>query len=75
MPGSLKLGRGATAHLFTGNRLFLQQGPVNLIIKAWGSDEQVRKAYELACAEFSDLLDGLVRELPRLKKPLWPWMS
>jgi ApbE superfamily uncharacterized protein (UPF0280 family) len=70
MPGSFKLGRGATAHLFTGNRLFLQQGPVNLIIKAFGSDAEVRKAYAQACGEFNGLLDELVKELPRLKKPL-----
>jgi ApbE superfamily uncharacterized protein (UPF0280 family) len=66
----MKAGRGASAHLFTGNRLFLQQGPVNLIIKAFGTDEQVRQAYQQACAEFGGLLEELVKELPRLRKPL-----
>ena len=72
MVESIKPGRGFSAQLFTGNRLFIQQGPVNLIIKAYGSDTQVRQSYEKACSAFTGLLENLVAELQILKQPvLW----
>ena len=67
-----KLGKGASANLLAGNRLFLQQGPINLIIKAYGADESVRQAYSFACSAFTGILEHLVDELPLLKRPiLW----
>jgi hypothetical protein len=63
-------GRGASANLLAGDRLFLQQGPINLIIKAYGPQARVREAYSKACAAFSGLLEGLVAELGVLRQPL-----
>ena len=65
-----KLGKGASANLLAGNRLYLQQGPINLVIKAYGSDESVRQAYSFACNAFTGILENLVNELPLLKRPM-----
>lgn len=67
-----KLGRGATAALLQGNRLHLQQGPINLVIKAYGPEQSIKTAYEQACTAFHGLLEGLVAELDRLRQPVTP---
>lgn len=71
---NLQPGRGFSAQIFTGNRLFIQQGPINLIIKAFGEDEQVRHSYAQACSRFNGLLEGIVAEIAILKQPLL-WSS
>lgn len=57
----------AQASLIAGGRLHLNHGPIDLIIKAWGSKEAVRTAYDNASRRFVGLLDELVSELQVLR--------
>jgi ApbE superfamily uncharacterized protein (UPF0280 family) len=51
-----------------GKRLHLQDGPIDLIIEAKGSEGDVRAAYQAAARRFSGLLDELCNELIELRK-------
>ena len=53
-----------------GKRLHLQDGPIDLIVEASGSD--VREAYEAAAQRFTGLLDELCEELVELRKAADP---
>ena len=61
------LANGATASWLDGDRLFLQHGPINLIVRAGGSAPAVEAAYRALIREFPDWLGALVEELPRLR--------
>jgi len=52
-----------------GRRLHLQDGPIDLIVEAKGSERDVRAAYEAAAHRFTGLLDELCEELAELRKP------
>jgi ApbE superfamily uncharacterized protein (UPF0280 family) len=54
--------------LADGRRLHLQDGPIDLIVEAWGSGPNVRAAYDAAARRFSGLLDELCEELAELRK-------
>ena len=63
--------------LADGKRLHLQDGPIDLIVEAFGSPAQVESAYGAACACFETLLDDLCGELLLLRQPCtaeseWP---
>jgi hypothetical protein len=58
--------------LADGRRLHLQDGPIDLIVEAWGSDADVRAAYDAAARRFTGLLDALCEELPELRKAADP---
>jgi ApbE superfamily uncharacterized protein (UPF0280 family) len=58
--------------LAAGRRLHLQDGPIDLIVEAWGSDANVRAAYDAAARRFTGLLDELCEELPELRQPADP---
>jgi ApbE superfamily uncharacterized protein (UPF0280 family) len=58
-----------TARLADG-RLHLQQGPIDLIIEAFGAAAEVERAYVQAIERFGDVLPGLVGELPALRQPV-----
>lgn len=60
----------ATAQMLTGGRLHLQDGPIDLVIKAEGTAEEVREAYAQAIAAFDGLLAELACELPELRRAL-----
>ncbi len=60
------------AMLADGRRLHLQDGPIDLIVEAWGSGANVRAAYEAAARRFTGLLDTLCEELIELRKPANP---
>jgi uncharacterized protein len=60
----------ATARLLPGNRLHLQHGPIDLIIGADGTPENVERAYRAAWAAFPDILPALVSQLPFLRTPV-----
>mgnify|MGYP003700581595 CR=1 FL=1 len=47
-------------------RLHLQEGPIDLVIEAFGAAGEVRRAYAAAARCFEDVLPGLVAELPAL---------
>jgi len=51
-------------------RLHLQHGPIDLLIQAWGTQQQVEKAHALAWERFHDLLEDLVSEIGLLRTPV-----
>lgn len=55
--------------MLAGNRLHLQQGPINLVIKAYGGDAAVDQAYERAEQRLQGLLQCLVDNLSLLRAP------
>ena len=55
-----------------GKRLHLQDGPIDLIVEAQGSREQLRAAYSAAIGRFTGLLDELCEELSSLRSPADP---
>jgi len=52
-----------------GRRLHLNHGPIDLIIEAFGSVDEVRQAYGQAVARFQTILGELVEELTELRRP------
>jgi ApbE superfamily uncharacterized protein (UPF0280 family) len=60
------------AMLADGRRLHLQDGPIDLIVEARGSEESVRAAYAAAVLRFTGLLDTLCGELTELRKAADP---
>jgi ApbE superfamily uncharacterized protein (UPF0280 family) len=60
------------AMLPDGRRLHLQDGPIDLIIEARGSEANIRAAYGAAARRFTGLLDELCEELPELRKAAHP---
>lgn len=61
------------AMLADGSRLHLQDGPIDLIVEAWGSEAGIRAAYDAAARRFTGLLDTLCDELAELRKPANPF--
>jgi uncharacterized protein len=55
------------AWLKDGRRLHLQDGPIDLIVEARGSEDNLRAAYDAAVRRFTGLLDELCGELPLLR--------
>src|SRR5918994_4304686 len=55
-----------------GKRLHLQDGPIDLIIEAKGSEIDVRAAYDAAARRFTGLLDELCEELVELRRAADP---
>ncbi len=55
-----------------GKRLHLQDGPIDLIVEAQGSREELRAAYAATIGRFTGLLDELCDELPVLRSPADP---
>ena len=54
----------------SGAPLHLQQGPIDLIIHAWGTPHAVRTAYAAAAEAFPAILPALCDELPLLRTRL-----
>ena len=69
------LAHGATASWLDGGRLFLQHGPINLIVRAGGPAAAVEGAYRALIGVFPDWLGALVEELPRLRSPESPRLA
>ncbi len=55
-----------------GRRLHLHDGPIDLIVEAFGSPREVEAAYRAAAARFGDVLDELCGELPCLRRACSP---
>jgi ApbE superfamily uncharacterized protein (UPF0280 family) len=53
-------------------RLHLNHGPIDLIIEAFGAENEVRAAYDQAWARFPDVLPALAAELPLLRQAIGP---
>jgi hypothetical protein len=64
--------RARAAMLPDGRRLHLQDGPIDLVIEAFGSAAAVQAAYAAAMRRFDGLLDELCSELPLLRAPARP---
>jgi ApbE superfamily uncharacterized protein (UPF0280 family) len=60
------------ALLADGKRLHLQDGPIDLIVEANGTELNIRAAYEAAAERFTGLLDELCEELTELRKAADP---
>jgi len=58
--------------LADGRRLHLQDGPIDLIVEAHGSEINLRRAYDAAARRFTGLLDELCSELPMLRQAADP---
>jgi ApbE superfamily uncharacterized protein (UPF0280 family) len=58
-----------------GRRLHLNQGPIDLIIEAFGAPGEVENAYRQTAERFPDILPTLVRELAQLRTAVGtsPW--
>src|SRR5436305_12330930 len=55
-----------------GKRLHLQDGPIDLIVEAKGTEADVRAAYQAAARRFAGLLDELCEELGELRRAADP---
>ena len=53
-----------------GDRLHLQHGPIDVVLRAWGAASAVGDAYEAAIARFGTILPELAGELTELRKPM-----
>ncbi len=53
-----------------GHRLHMQDGPIDLIVEAFGAAAEVEAAYRAACERFITVLDELCSELPFLRTAL-----
>ena len=54
-----------------GRRLHLQDGPIDLIVEAFGAPREIESAYRAAGARFITVLDELCGELPHLRQCLF----
>ncbi len=52
-----------------GRRLHISDGPIDLIVEAWGTVGDVRRALEVAVECARPILDDLCAELPALRAP------
>ena len=59
-----------SAQWLDGDRLHLQHGPIDLVLRAWGAASAVREAYDAAMARFQTVLPELTGELIELRKPM-----
>jgi ApbE superfamily uncharacterized protein (UPF0280 family) len=55
-----------------GRRLHLHDGPIDLIVEAWGPGENIEVAYAAATRRFLSVLDELCGELTLLRKAVEP---
>lgn len=60
------------AQRLAGDRLHLQHGPMDVVLRAWGAPAETRAAEQAAAARFATILAELVAELPALRAPLGP---
>jgi ApbE superfamily uncharacterized protein (UPF0280 family) len=55
--------------LSDGRRLHMQDGPIDLIIEAFGKNSEIENAYRAASNRFVSVLDELCEELTALRQP------
>ena len=65
--GHENAGRAQVALMPDGRRLHLHDGPIDLIVEAWGAPASIQCAYRAARDVFQGLLDSLCAELPALR--------
>jgi ApbE superfamily uncharacterized protein (UPF0280 family) len=64
--------RAQIALLPEGRRLHLRDGPIDLIVEAWGSPANIEAAYRAAADRFVTVLDELCSELSLLRSATEP---
>ena len=64
--------RRAQVAFLPGGRLHLNDGPIDLVIGAFGAESAVKAAYAAATRRFSTILDELCDELPLLRSEVLP---
>jgi uncharacterized protein len=64
--------RAQVTLLLDGRRLHLQDGPIDLILEAFGGAAEKKIAYEAAIGRFRTVLDELCQELPLLRAQAGP---
>ena len=55
--------------LADGRRLHMQDGPIDLIVEAFGNNSEIKNAYRAASDRFPSVLDELCNELTTLRQP------
>ena len=55
-----------------GRRLHLHDGPIDLIVEAFGGPHEINAAYHAAARRFVTVLDELCSQLPLLRQPARP---
>ncbi len=63
-------GRAQIQMLPDGRRLHLHDGPIDVILEAFGEPDQIEVAYQAAANRFVTVLDELCFELPLLRRPV-----
>ncbi len=64
------MARQPTIQKLAGERLHLSHGPIDIILKAWGAPDDVRKAHRAVMRGFPHVLPNLTDELKELRKPI-----
>lgn len=59
-----------TVQRLDGDRLHLQHGPIDVVLRAWGATAAVRDAYDAVVTRFGTILPELAGELGELRKPM-----
>lgn len=63
----------AQIHLLPdGRRLFLHDGPIDIVLEAFGPQYEIKAAYQAAADRFVTVLDELCAELPNLRTGAGP---
>ncbi len=55
-----------------GRRLYLHDGPIDIVLEAFGAAREIETAYRAATQRFVTVLDELCEELPALRTPAVP---
>jgi uncharacterized protein len=61
--------RAQISMLAEGRRLYLHDGPIDLVVEAFGAAAEIEVAYRAAARRFVTVLDELCRELNFLRQP------
>jgi uncharacterized protein len=61
---------GAAVQSLAGDRLHLSHGPIDVVLRAWGAEVEVRRAHEAVVARFETVLAELAGELNELRRPI-----
>ena len=61
---------GAVVQSLAGDRLHLSHGPIDVVLRAWGAEVEVRRAHEAVVARFATVLAELAGELDELRRPI-----
>jgi uncharacterized protein len=66
----LRMWHPPTINKLSGDRVHLHHGPIDIVLKAWGTPDAVRAATRAATRGFPRILPTLAEELKELRKPI-----